>query len=375
MSYRGVRGRPGRQARADRRRASTSTSTSTTATTRSRPTPWPWSATARPSASSTSSCSRRWTASRTCTTAREIAAGRHPHPDRDPDTLLTDLSDTVESVDKQALQTTVDRARARRSAAPARTSSGSSTPATRSSSRPTQNFDITTALIRDSNTVLHGPDRLGRRDPDLRPRPVAVQRHPGRLRPGPAQGHRQRLGHRQPAAHASSRTTGSTSAELINNLVTTGDVVVKHLDGRRADPGDLPLRRRGRLHRRLEVAGHRAVRRPLRHDPHPGPRRSATPATRAPTRRPAAGRQQPADEHRARTAPSRRTQSNARGAQNAPRAPGRLPRAVVASYDRHRSCTGAARCRVTLARLAGPATLGEESWKWLFLQPLMTSRE
>ena len=48
--------------------------------------------------------------------------------------------------------------------------------------------------------------------------------------------------------------------------------MVKHLAGIRADPGRLPLRRRGRLHRRLERSpDDRALRRPLRPDPHPGP--------------------------------------------------------------------------------------------------------
>ena len=113
------------------------------------------------------------------------------------------------------------------------------------------------------------PDRLDERDQAVRPGPVAVQRHPGRLRRGPARGHRQRLGHRQPAPHVPRGQRGRPRR--------AGEQPDHHRRGRRQaprrgrpDPGDLPLRGRGRLHRRLQVPGQRAVRRPLRHDPDPG---------------------------------------------------------------------------------------------------------
>jgi phospholipid/cholesterol/gamma-HCH transport system substrate-binding protein len=72
------------------------------------------------------------------------------------------------------------------------------------------------------------------------------------------------------------------------------------------------------------------------------------------------------------------TQSNPRGAQHAPRraAPG-YDAPVVGSFDPE---TGeftwgdvdpALRATGTVA----PQTLGEESWKWLFLQPLTAAQE
>ena len=80
------------------------------------------------------------------------------------------------------------------------------------------------------------------------------------------------------------------------------------------------------------------------------------------------------------------TQSNARGAQNAPqRAPASYAEAaqspVVGAYDPETGKltwgdptadgTGA----LSSAGSVAPPSLGEESWKWLFLQPLMTAQE
>ena len=68
------------------------------------------------------------------------------------------------------------------------------------------------------------------------------------------------------------------------------------------------------------------------------------------------------------------SESNARGGQHAPRA--------AASYDAagrrlrprdRRAGLGRGRGRRLESRgSVAPATLGEESWKWLFLQPLLT---
>ena len=71
-------------------------------------------------------------------------------------------------------------------------------------------------------------------------------------------------------------------------------------------------------------------------------------------------------------------QSNARGAQHAPRAGAAYRAPVVASYDpeAEQARTGGARppARLTLARYVGTARpFGEESWKWLFLQPAGTT--
>jgi phospholipid/cholesterol/gamma-HCH transport system substrate-binding protein len=72
------------------------------------------------------------------------------------------------------------------------------------------------------------------------------------------------------------------------------------------------------------------------------------------------------------------TESNARGAQHAPRAPASYNSPVVASYDPESGdltwgdgLPDAFEERGTLA----PRTFGEESWKWLYLQPLQATQE
>ncbi len=72
-------------------------------------------------------------------------------------------------------------------------------------------------------------------------------------------------------------------------------------------------------------------------------------------------------------------QSNARGAQHAPQRAGAAYRSpVVATYDpateRLQWGSKAPGGFSTPGTLA-PRTLGEESWKWLFLQPLMKTQE
>jgi phospholipid/cholesterol/gamma-HCH transport system substrate-binding protein len=72
------------------------------------------------------------------------------------------------------------------------------------------------------------------------------------------------------------------------------------------------------------------------------------------------------------------TQSNARGAQNAPRAGANYRAPVVASYDPStRKLHWGSHVDPALASpgTVAPDTLGEESWKWLFLQPLMPSQD
>ena len=75
-----------------------------------------------------------------------------------------------------------------------------------------ENFDITTALIRDSNTVLHGPDRLGERDP--RPSPATSSLFSGTLAGADEDLRRSSTTARpRPTSCApSSRTTRSSSA-------------------------------------------------------------------------------------------------------------------------------------------------------------------
>ena len=247
---------------------------------RSRPTPWPWSGTAPPSASSTSSCSPGPTRA-VPRGALEIALEDTRTPIADRAVARPTSPTTVESVDKDSLATTVDRARARvqrhRRGPPADHRHrqlvhrrGQRQLRRHHCADPRQQhgaasgqFDTASAIrtfardLRLFSGTLAGPDKDLRevidhgsvdRDPAAHV-PRGQPRRPGRADQQP--GHHRRRRRQAPARH-------------------------------RADPRDLPLRRRGGLHRRREVSRHRAVRRPLRAGPHQQPG-SATAATRAPT--------------------------------------------------------------------------------------------
>ena len=71
--------------------------------------------------------------------------------------------------------------------------------------------------------------------------------------------------------------------ELINNLVTTGEIVVKHLDGVEQLLVIYPYVVEGGFTVVSKSPGHRPLRRPLRHDPHPDPAGLQPAATRTPT--------------------------------------------------------------------------------------------
>jgi phospholipid/cholesterol/gamma-HCH transport system substrate-binding protein len=102
----------------------------------------------------------------------------------------------------------------------------------------------------------------------------------------------------------------------------------------------------------------------------------------APQRKPTDGSNAPMDTKAHCAEPP--TVSNARGAQNAPHER-RAPRVgtaydspVVASYDPETGkLTWGSDIDPELAPTGtvAPQTLGEESWKWLFLQPLTTDQE
>jgi phospholipid/cholesterol/gamma-HCH transport system substrate-binding protein len=72
------------------------------------------------------------------------------------------------------------------------------------------------------------------------------------------------------------------------------------------------------------------------------------------------------------------SQSDARGAQHAPsNRPAAAYRAPVASYDpttRHLTWGPQVPSRLSAPGSPAPTTLGEETWKWLFLQPLTSTR-
>jgi phospholipid/cholesterol/gamma-HCH transport system substrate-binding protein len=289
------------------------------------------------------------------------------------ETLLANLSTTVQSVDQEALKTTVSEfAKAFGGTGEdlqRLIDSGNSFIETADA-----NFDTTTALIRDSNTVLNGQIAsesairnfatelagfstvLAGADPDVR-----------------------RL-----------IETGSTSTielrdlietnrielgSLFNNLVTTGEIFVRHLDGIKQVLVIYPY---------VVEGGFTVVSKSPDtglYDAHFGMIMSETAPCQegyggTDKRLPGNGENRPMNEDARCTEPA--TQSNPRGAQHAPRraAPG-YDAPVVGSFDPE---TGeftwgdvdpALRATGTVA----PQTLGEESWKWLFLQPLTAAQE
>ena len=374
VTYRGVRGRPGRRARAHRRRASTSTSPSRRTTTRSPPTRWRSSATGPRSASSTSSCSRRPTTSPFLEDDSRDRGREHPHADRHRDPADQPLEHRrvgrQGGADDDGHRVGQGLRRHRRG--PRR---GSSTPATPSSRTANDNFDVTTALIRDSNTVLKGQLASA----------SAIRSSPATSRcsaaPWPASDKDLRQVIDSGSAAATELRTFLEEnevdlGELINNLVTTGEVVVQHLDGIEQILVHLPLRRRGRIHGRLEVAGNGPVRRPLRPDPQQEPH-VCNRATRAPT--PAAARRTAAtaDERQRPLRRAGRPEQRPRRPARPARAPAAYRAPVVASYDPE---TGKVRWgdrpgRRSCDLVVGPTTLGGDSWKWLFLQPLAPRQE
>jgi phospholipid/cholesterol/gamma-HCH transport system substrate-binding protein len=289
------------------------------------------------------------------------------------ETLLANLSNTVESVDKEALRTTVSEL------GQAFDGTGQDLQRiidTGNSFLETANanFDVTTALIRDSNTVLNGQvdsasairnfakqlalfsGSLAGSDADLRTIIDEGSATATQLRTF-LEENRVDLG------------------ELINNLVTTGDVIVKHLDG---------IEQLLVIYPYVVEGGFTVVSKSPEtglYDAHFGMIMTTQAVCHkgyegTDHRPPQDGSNDPMNVDARCTEPP--TQSNARGAQNAPRAGANYRAPVVASYDptTNKLHWGS---RVDPALSApgsvAPDTLGEESWKWLFLQPLMPSQD
>jgi phospholipid/cholesterol/gamma-HCH transport system substrate-binding protein len=168
--------------------------------------------------------------------------------------------------------------------------------------------------------------------------------------------------------------------DLINNLVTTGDVIVKHLDG---------IKQVLVLYPYVVEGGFTVVSKSPDtglYDAHFG----MVITTQAvchkgyegtDTRPPQDGSNRPMNVNARCDEPA--TQSSARGAQHAPQraAASYAGSPVVASYDPATGqltwggsgTNGAAGLEST--GTVAPPSLGEESWKWLFLQPLTTGQE
>lgn len=288
--------------------------------------------------------------------------------------LLENLSTTVASVDRPALRTTVSEL----GEAFAGTGedlqriidTGNSFIETAN-----DNFDVTTALIRDANVVLNGQigtesairnfaDRLSLfsgtladADPDLR-RLIANGSPAAAQLKGLIEDNRIELG------------------SLINNLVTTGEVVVRHLDG---------IEQLLVIYPYVVEGGFTVVSKSPDtglYDAHFGLILTTQPVCRngyqgTDRRPPQDGENRPMNEDARCEEPP--TVSNARGAQNIYPRPAASydPSSVVASFDPDTGdLTWGERPPAALSApgSVAPPTLGKESWKWLFLQPLVADR-
>jgi phospholipid/cholesterol/gamma-HCH transport system substrate-binding protein len=288
--------------------------------------------------------------------------------------LLSDISDTVESVNKKSLRTTVS------SLGQAFAGTGPDLQriidtGTSFIHEANRNFDVTTALIRDSNTVLRGQiassDAIRSFARDLRLFSGTLAGHDRDLRrvidSGSVTANQLRRFLEDNQVHL---------ASLINNLVTTGDIVVKHLPGLRQVLVVYPYVVEGGFtvvskspESNLYDAHFGMV---LTNDPpvcHNGYQSTDT-------RPPQDGSNRPMNVQAHCSEPP--TQSDPRGAQNAPsNRPAAAYRTPVAWYDpatHHLTWGSHVPSALDDPGSPAPATLGEETWKWLFLQPLTSPR-
>ena len=289
------------------------------------------------------------------------------------ETLLANLSTTVESVDQDALTTTVDEFGA------AFAGSGEDLQRIIDSgnsfiNEADANFDVTTALIRDSNTVLHGQI-----DSESAIRNFATE----------LSGFSTVLAGADPDVRRLIET-GSTSTielrdfietnrvelgSLFNNLVTTGEVIVRHLDGIKQVLVIYPY---------VVEGGFTVVSKSPDtglFDAHFGMIITDTaPCEKGyegtDKRVPSNGENRPMNEDARCSEPA--TQSNPRGAQHAPQraAPG-YDAPVAGTFDPETGefTWGDVDPALASTGTVAPQTLGEESWKWLFLQPLTTAQD
>jgi phospholipid/cholesterol/gamma-HCH transport system substrate-binding protein len=288
--------------------------------------------------------------------------------------LLGDISNTVESVDKEALATTVTEM------GKAFGGTGEDLQRMIDSGNEfieaaNQNFDVTTALIRDSNTVLKGQVASA----------SAIRTFAQNLAlfSGTLAGSDRDL--REVIDSGSATATELRTflednevelGQLINNLVTTGEVVVKHLDGIEQILVIYPYVVEGGFtvvskspETGLYDAHFGFI---LQQEPH-----VCTQGYGGTNQRPPQdGSWAPMNEDARCTEPA--AQSNARGAQHAPQRAGAAYRAPVASFDPDTgklSWGSKVPGELSSPGTFAPPTLGEESWKWLFLQPLMAPQE
>jgi phospholipid/cholesterol/gamma-HCH transport system substrate-binding protein len=284
--------------------------------------------------------------------------------------FLADITTTVESVDKQALATTIDEL----GQAFAGTGEDLQRIIDTGNSfidEADANFDVTTALIRDSNTVLRTQsDKAG-----------AVRTFAEQLSlftdslAGSDKALRQVID-RGSATAAQLRTFLEQNrvdlAELINNLVTTGDVIVKHLPGIEQILVIYPY---------VVEGGFTVVAKSPDtglYDAHFGLILTTDPVCHqgyegTDTRPPQDGGNRPLNTKAGCTEPA--SKSNARGPQNLAGSGANRP--PVASYDPDSGRLhwgGDVAADSAQPGTLAPKSFGEETWKWLYLQPLTESQ-
>ncbi|HEX3932428.1 MAG TPA: MlaD family protein [Nocardioides sp.] len=288
--------------------------------------------------------------------------------------LLGDISNTVESVHRGSLRTTVHSL--------GQAFGGTGLDLQRIIDTGTsfidaanRNFDVTTGLLRDGDTVLRGQvassDAIRSFARDLR------------LFSGTLAGHDRDL--RRVIDSGSATATELRGflqdndvdlASLIDNLVTTGNIVVKHLAGLRQVLVVYPY---------VVESGFTVVSKSPEtglYDAHFGLVLTNDPEVchagyeSTDRRPPQDGSNRPMNTKAHCSEPA--SESDARGAQHAPaNRPGAAYRTPVASFDptTHRLTWGpGVPARLADSGSPAPATLREETWKWLFLQPLTATR-
>ncbi len=281
--------------------------------------------------------------------------------------LLADISTTVSSVDQEALSTTVDEL--------GQAFGGTGEDLQRIIDTGNSfleaaddNFDVTTALIRDSNVVLSSQvDKASA----IRSFARDLSLFSGTLA-GSDEALREVID--QGSATATQLRTFLEQNEvdlgaLLNNAVTAGEIVVDHLPGIEQILVIYPY---------VVEGGFTVVSKSPDtglYDAHFGLVLTTNPVCHGgyegtDTRPPADGSNRPMNTEAGCREPI--TQSNARGVQNLQR-PGAAYRAPVASYDPESGALRwGSRVDPTLDQpgTLAPQSFGEESWKWLFLQPL-----
>jgi phospholipid/cholesterol/gamma-HCH transport system substrate-binding protein len=291
-----------------------------------------------------------------------------------PTQLLVDLDEMVNSVNKDSLRTVVSEM------GKAFNGTGEDLGQIIDTSNSfirtaNDNFEVTTSLIKDSNTVLKTQldsasniqsfardlalfsDTLVDSDADLR----------------------RVIDNGSATANQLRRFLEDNQVnlgQLINNLVTTGEVTVKHLDG---------IEQVLVLYPYVVEGGYTVVAKDPKtglYDAHFGlilqtePHVCTEGYDPGQIRGPEDRSDKPMDMDAQCTEPQ--AQSNARGSQHAPRAGTAYRAPVVAAYDRR---TGAVQYTDVnpsdhISYTGGAASVfGEESWKWLLLQPLATEQE